>query len=129
MKGGINLMQNNYLIIIEQSECGFSAYAPDVPGVAATGLTPEIARKEFLKALEFHFEGMAEDNEPIPQPSALFSYSTEDASGVLNVRTAKTLHSYLIRLAQEEKVSVSHLVNDAIVAKYMGGRTREKVTH
>jgi predicted RNase H-like HicB family nuclease len=30
-----------YLIVIEQSDTGYSAYSPDLPGCIATGLTRE----------------------------------------------------------------------------------------
>jgi predicted RNase H-like HicB family nuclease len=111
-------MLENYLIIIEKSKDGYGAYCPDVPGCAATGKTKEEARKEFLQALEFHFEGLKEDGLPIPKPSSSFAFTAEDCSGVLNVRTKKSTHLKLIKMAEQENVSVSHLVNDAIIKQY-----------
>jgi len=109
---------NNFLIIIEKSENGYGAYCPDVPGCAAAGNTPEEARKEFLSALEFHFEGLKEDGLPIPEPSASFAFTSDECSGVLNIRTKKSTHLKLIKIAEKENVSVSHLVNDAIIKQY-----------
>lgn len=111
-------MLNNYLIIIEKQENNYSAYCPDVDGCVATGETPETARENFLEALEFHFEGLKEDGLPIPAPTSTFAFTSEDCSGVLNVRTKKSTHLKLIKLAKRENVSVSHLVNDAIVKMY-----------
>ena len=111
-------MLDNYLIIIEKSENGYGAYCPDVHGCAAVGDTPEEARKEFLSALELHFQGLKEDGLPIPEPSSSVAYTSDDCSGVLNVRTKKSTHLKLIKLAELENVSVSHLVNDAIVKAY-----------
>lgn len=111
-------MLANYLIIIEKSTDGYGAYCPDVPGCTAVGDTPEQARKEFLSALEFHLEGLKEDGLPIPQPSSSIAFTSEDCSGVLNVRTKKSTHLKLIKLAEKENVSVSHLVNDAIIKQY-----------
>lgn len=108
----------NYLIIIEKQENNYSAYCPDVDGCIATGETPEEARKNFMEALEFHFEGLKEDGLPIPQSNSTFAFSSADCTGVLNIRTKKSTHLKLIKLAEQENVSVSHLVNDAIIKQY-----------
>ncbi len=109
---------DNYLIIIEKSENGYSAYCPDVPGCIAAGDTIEETRKLFLEALEFHFKGLQEDGLPIPAPSSSFAFTSDNCSGVLNIRTKKSTHLKLIKLAEQENVSVSHLVNDAIIKQY-----------
>jgi len=111
-------MTENYLIIIEKQENNYSAYCPDVDGCIATGKTQEEARKNFLEALEFHFEGLKEDGLPIPAPTSSFAFSSDDCTSVLNVRTKKSTHLKLIKLAEKENVSVSHLVNDAIIKQY-----------
>lgn len=108
----------NYLIIIEKAENNYSAYSPDVDGCVATGKTKEEARKNFLEALDFHLEGLKEDGFEVPKPGSDFSFAGEECSGVLNVRTKKTTHLKLIKLAEKEHVSVSHLVNDAIIKQY-----------
>lgn len=109
---------DNYLIIIEKQENNFSAYCPDVDGCVATGATVDEARKNFLEALKFHFEGLKEDGLEIPEPKSTFAFSSADCTGVLNVRTKKSTHLKLIKLAEQENVSVSHLVNDAIIKQY-----------
>lgn len=109
---------DNYLIIIEEQKNNYSAYCPDVNGCIATGATPDEARKNFLDALAFHFEGLKEDGLPIPEPSSSFAFTSDDCTGVLNVRTKKSTHLKLIKLAEKENVSVSHLVNDAIIKQY-----------
>ncbi len=109
---------DNYLIIIEKQENNYSAYCPDVDGCIATGETEELARKNFLEALSFHFEGLKEDGLPIPQPSSSFAFVSDDCTGVINVRTKKSTHLKLIKLAEKEHVSLSHLVNDAIIKQY-----------
>ncbi len=63
-----------YLIITEPTETGYSAYSPDVPGCVATGATEDEVSKNMLEALEFHFEGMREDGEEIPEPKAHAHY-------------------------------------------------------
>ena len=64
-----------YAIIIEKAKDNYAAYAPDVPGCAATGATVEEVKQQIVEALEFHFEGLIEDNEPIPEPSILCDYA------------------------------------------------------
>ncbi len=51
-------------------------------------------------------------------PSSSFAFTSDDCTGVLNVRTKKSTHLKLIKIAEKENVSVSHLVNDAIVKQY-----------
>ena len=63
-----------YPIVIEKAEKNYAAYSPDVPGCVATGETIDEVKQQFAEALEFHFEGLKEDNEPIPQPSTSLDY-------------------------------------------------------
>lgn len=55
-----------YLIIIEKTETGYSAYVPDLPGCIATGNTKERTEKHIYEAIQFHLEGLKESNMPIP---------------------------------------------------------------
>jgi predicted RNase H-like HicB family nuclease len=57
-----------YLVIIEQTSTGLSAYSPDLPGCVATGATREEVKKEMHDAIEFHLEGLRLEGEPIPVP-------------------------------------------------------------
>jgi len=109
---------DNYLIIIEQAEGNYSAYSPDVDGCVATGKTPEEARKMYLEALEMHIEGLKEDGLEIPKPNSKTTYISDDCSGIINFRTKKSLHHKLMQIAKEENVSVSHLINDAVIKLY-----------
>jgi predicted RNase H-like HicB family nuclease len=54
------------VILIEKGERNYSAYAPDVPGCVATGKSVEEVTRHMQDALEFHFEGMLLDGEPLP---------------------------------------------------------------
>lgn len=63
-----------YLIVIEKAEGNYSAYSPDVPGCAATGKTPEEARRRMQEALEMHIKGLVEDGLPVPEPQAAAEY-------------------------------------------------------
>ena len=108
----------NYLIIIEQAGNNYSAYSPDVDGCVATGKTQEEARKNYLEALSFHLDGLKEDGLEIPKPISKIAYLSDDCTGIINFRTKKSIHHKLIQIAKEEDVSVSHLVNDAVIKQY-----------
>jgi predicted RNase H-like HicB family nuclease len=57
-----------YLIVIEPTETGFSAYSPDVPGCVSTGATRDECEANMREAVDFHLDGLREEGEPIPEP-------------------------------------------------------------
>lgn len=59
-----------FLVVYEKSGTGWSAYVPDLPGVVTMGATKEDAKELIREAIEFHTEGLREDNLPIPEPAA-----------------------------------------------------------
>lgn len=59
-----------YVIIIEAGPHNFSAYCPDLDGVAATGATREECIASMQQALAFHIDGMLDDREPVPAPTS-----------------------------------------------------------
>jgi len=65
---------SRYLVIIEKTATGFSAYSPDLPGCVATGRTRKEAEKEMRAAIEFHIEGLRLAGEEIPEPQSQASY-------------------------------------------------------
>jgi len=64
---------NRYLIIVEETETGYSAFSSDLPGCVATGKTRKEVEHTMREAIQFHIDGMKEDGEQIPSPH---SYST-----------------------------------------------------
>lgn len=56
-----------YVILIEKTTTGFSAYSPDLPGCVAAGESRAEVERNMHEAIEFHLEGMAEDGLPIPE--------------------------------------------------------------
>ncbi len=51
----------NPRIIIEQTDTGYSAYSPDVPGCVATGATSAEVEHTIQEAIAFHLEGLRAD--------------------------------------------------------------------
>jgi predicted RNase H-like HicB family nuclease len=72
-----------YLIVVEKTDTGFSAYSPDAPGCIATGATREEVERLMGEALEFHFDGCASKagNRRRPNPTA-FMWSFPAESGL-----------------------------------------------
>jgi predicted RNase H-like HicB family nuclease len=56
-----------YVVLFEQGPTNWSAYAPSLPGVIATGKTKEELLKTMSEAIQFHLEGMLRDGDPIPE--------------------------------------------------------------
>ena len=63
-----------YLIVIERTATGFSAYCPDVPGCIATGATREETEREMSDALTFHVEGLRLEGVKRPSPHTAAGY-------------------------------------------------------
>jgi predicted RNase H-like HicB family nuclease len=59
-----------YLIVIEPTATGFSAYSPDLPGCASTGPTHQVCERNTREAIAFHLDGLREQGEPIPPPES-----------------------------------------------------------
>jgi predicted RNase H-like HicB family nuclease len=65
---------SRYLIILEETSTGFSAYSPDLPGCVATGPTRGEVEREMQEAIEFHIEGLRLAGEPVPEPRSHAAY-------------------------------------------------------
>jgi predicted RNase H-like HicB family nuclease len=63
-----------YLIVIEKTETGYSAYSPDLPGCVSTGATRAEVEQNMREAVEFHLEGLKLEGLEIPQPTTSSAY-------------------------------------------------------
>lgn len=63
-----------YLILIESTASGYSAYSPDLPGCIATAPSRAELEQVMREAIEFHLEGLRASGQPIPPPSTSASY-------------------------------------------------------
>jgi predicted RNase H-like HicB family nuclease len=63
-----------YLIVIEETKTGFSAFSPDLLGCVATGPSKEEVEKNMRDAVAFHVEGMHQEGLEIPQPHSFSTY-------------------------------------------------------
>lgn len=59
-----------YLVVLEPTDTGFSAYSPDLDGCVAAGSSREEALALMREAIEFHLEGLALEGLPAPTPQS-----------------------------------------------------------
>ncbi len=71
---------SDYLVIYEQSQTGWGAYCPDLPGLGAAGATRAEVERLIHDAIELHIESLREHDEPVPPPTS--------AAGVITVGVA-----------------------------------------
>ena len=63
-----------YLIVIEETSTGYSAYSPDLPGCISTGPTREEVERNMREAIQFHLEGMRLEGLEAPTPHTYSAY-------------------------------------------------------
>ncbi len=63
-----------YAVVLENAGTNWAAYVPDLPGCVATGDTKEETEQLIREAIQFHLEGMIEDQLPVPEPSCQVEY-------------------------------------------------------
>lgn len=63
-----------YLVIIERTESGYSAFCPDLPGCIATAKSKPAIVRAMRTAMEFHLEGMKEEGLKAPRSRTRSAY-------------------------------------------------------
>lgn len=58
-----------YLVIFERTSTGYSAYVPDLLGLAVFGKTRAEVEQNAREGIAFHIEGLRLEGLPIPEPS------------------------------------------------------------
>ena len=59
-----------YVIVLEPTDTGFSAYSPDLEGCVAAGDDREETIELMREAIEFHIEGLLAEGLPVPAPQS-----------------------------------------------------------
>lgn len=121
-----------YLAVLEQGEDGaYSVYFPDLPGCFSYGEDIDEAQKMATEAASLHVYGMENDNEEIPQPSVRLDKADTEGNIVIpvtiypdlfrakkdyeRVKTNTTLPAWLKRVAEQQKVNYSRLLEAALL--------------
>jgi predicted RNase H-like HicB family nuclease len=63
-----------YLIVVEKTRTGFSAYSPDLDGCVATGATRKQVERAMREAIEFHLDGLRSEGCRVPAPHSYATY-------------------------------------------------------
>ncbi len=67
-----------YAVVFGQTRTGWSAYVPDLPGLAAVGSTYEETEQLMREAMDIHLASMRADGDPIPEPTTRIGTVTVD---------------------------------------------------
>jgi predicted RNase H-like HicB family nuclease len=57
-----------FLVVIEKTRTGFSAYAPDLPGCIAAAPTRPRVEAAIARSVRMHLDGMREEGLKVPVP-------------------------------------------------------------
>jgi predicted RNase H-like HicB family nuclease len=63
-----------YLIIVETTNTGYSAYSPDLEGCVVTGSTRLEVEKLMGEAIRFHLDGLKAEGYDVPDPQSYATY-------------------------------------------------------
>lgn len=59
-----------FLLVMEKTETGYSAYCSDLPGCIATGKTRAETERSMREAIQLHVEGLREGGQKIPKTAS-----------------------------------------------------------
>lgn len=121
-----------YLAVFEPSTDGsYSIYFPDLPGCISFGSNLEEAAHMASEAANLHIYSMECDQEELPVPSVRLSKEDTEGNVVMpvtihpdlfrvkkdneRVKTNITLPAWLKRIAEEQKVNYSRLLETALI--------------
>lgn len=121
-----------YLAVFEPTKDGsYSIYFPDLPGCISFGNNLEEAAHMAAEAASLHIYSMECDHEEIPAPSASLSRQDTEGNVIMpvtihpdlfrikkdneRIKTNITLPAWLKRLAEEQKVNYSRLLETALM--------------
>lgn len=109
----------------------YSIYFPDLPGCISVGDNLEEAARMAAEAASLHVYSMECDNEEIPTPSVNLSKEDTEGNVVMpvtihpdlfrikkdneRIKTNTTLPAWLKRIAEEQKVNYSRLLEAALI--------------
>lgn len=68
-----------YLVIVEKTKTGYSAFSPDLSGCVATARTKANVEKRMLQAIQFHLESLESEGHRPPKSHTYSKYLTVNA--------------------------------------------------
>lgn len=70
-------------VVLRRTETGFCAEVPDLPVCVSTGPTFEAALANIQEAILLHREGLREDGEPVPSPTASLALRIDQGEDII----------------------------------------------
>ena len=62
------------LIVVEQTDTGYSAYSPDVEGCVAAGTSREEVERSMREAITLHLGQLRGEGQEVPEPRSYATY-------------------------------------------------------
>ncbi|MCI9488409.1 type II toxin-antitoxin system HicB family antitoxin [Lachnospiraceae bacterium 48-42] len=126
------MLNLTYLAVLEVGEGGsYSVSFPDLPGCFSYGSNLAEAQRMAEEAASLHVYGMERDGDEIPAPSLNLSRKHTEGNVVMpvtihpdlyrakrdneRIKTNITLPAWLKRIAEEQKVNYSRLLETALI--------------
>ncbi len=126
------MLNLTYLAVLEPGEDGsYSISFPDLPGCFSYGGSLAEAQRMAEEAASLHVYGMERDGDEIPAPSLNLSKEDTDGNVVMpvtihpdlyrakrdneRIKTNITLPAWLKRIAEDQKVNYSRLLETALI--------------
>jgi len=79
-----------YVVVIEPTSTGYSAFVPDLDGCVATGRTRDQVERQIRAVMEFHIAGLRSAGKEPPEPNAMAIqvriWESEHPAGLLSPR-------------------------------------------
>jgi predicted RNase H-like HicB family nuclease len=110
----------DYLIIIEETSTGYSAYAPDLPGCVATGASIIDVQRAMRETIEFHIEGLKLEGMPVPPPKVKAAFFSIGKAG--NVYGEKPVEAVYDIKAFSKKVGITPSTARVYAHRYKIGK-------
>ncbi|MGA2902377.1 MAG: type II toxin-antitoxin system HicB family antitoxin [Candidatus Korobacteraceae bacterium] len=63
-----------FAVVFEKTATGWSAYAPDLPGLGVAGHTLDETRQLLREAIEMHIDDLRSTGQPIPPAASQADY-------------------------------------------------------
>lgn len=67
--GGAKIGHMEFAVVVEKTETGYSAYAPDLPGCVAAGSTASETQQLMREAIELYLEELKTSGSAAPEAS------------------------------------------------------------
>lgn len=64
------MKSRKYLVVVEKTKTGYSAFCPDLPGCVAAAKSRSSCERLIRKNILFHLEGMLKEGLRVPKPLA-----------------------------------------------------------